>query len=112
MDLFTKLDMYIDYNNSYSLNKALSTLQREFHLAVNSGNSTQAQVVIFATKKLYEKFTTMFSESEELKETMSYSQKTFAKTMRAFIAHLLKQVKSNFGEALDYEKEIEQTISE
>ncbi len=109
MDLFTKLEQYIDYNNSYSLKKALTTLNREFDLAISRNDSMQAKTVIDATKKLYDKLSRTYRESEDYSETMSYYQKLIAKQMRNFIAYMLQKLKIEFG-VPDYEQEIEQTI--
>jgi len=38
MDLFSKLEIYIDYNNSYSLRKSLTTLEKEFDMAEQGVN--------------------------------------------------------------------------
>jgi len=112
MDFFTKLDMYIDYNNSYSLNRALTTLKHEFDLAVSKKNTTHAKVVIDTARRLHDKLSKTYRESEDRGETMSYFQKTFAKTLRSFMAYLIQQMKSEFGGSSTYEQEIEQTINQ
>jgi len=107
--LFNKIDSYIDYNNQYSLRKALTTLNREFELAISSKNIDHAKLVIGAVRQVYDKLSLAYRESEGLGETMSYSQKLMAQQMRKFISYLASRLKSNFGMD-DYEKEIEQTI--
>jgi hypothetical protein len=110
MSLFAKLDYYIDYNNQYSLKKALTTLGREFNLAVSKKNIWHARETIKAVRQVYDKLSQTYRESEDYGETMSYSQKLIAQQMRKFIAYLTHRMKSEFGIS-DYEQEIEQAIS-
>ena len=108
--LFTKLDYYIDYNNIYSIKKALTTLGREFELSVTYKNIEHAKSVIHAVRKVNEKLGLIYRESEELDETMSYSQKLISQKMKKFVVYLTYRMKSEFGVS-DYEQEIEQTIT-
>jgi len=109
IDLFTKIDRYIDYGNHYTIRKALTTLNREFEIAMSRKNNEHARAVISTVRKIYDKLSLTYRESEGLGETMSYSQKLMAQQMRKFIGYLTKQLKANFG-AGDNEQEIEQTI--
>lgn len=111
IDFFTKLDFYIDYRNSYSLRKAFSTLDREFHIAVSRNNQAHARAVIDAAKKVLDKLNRTYRESEDYGETMGYFQKKISQQARQFIAQLIRKLKTDFG-VRDYEKEIEQTIAE
>lgn len=110
-DLFSKIDYYIDYRNHYSVKKALTTLGREFDIAVSKNNVVQAKAAIDAVRKIHDKLGSMYKESEGLGETMSFSQKILSKQMRSFISHLTSRLRAEFG-IRDNEKEIEQTISQ
>jgi len=109
MDLFTKIDIYIDYRNHYSIKKALTTIGREFDLAVSRNNIEHARKTIDVVRKICDKLGLTYRESEDFGETMSYSQKLMAQQMRKFIGYLTHRMKSEFGVS-DYEQEIEQTI--
>lgn len=108
--LFNKLDSYIDYNNHYSIRKALTTLSREFDIAVSRKNYQYARTVIGTVRQLYDKLSLTYNESEGLGETMSYSQRLMAQQIRKFIGYLTKKLKTDF-KVVDYEQEIEQTIT-
>lgn len=108
--LFDKIMMYVDYNNSYTMKKAMSTLNREFELAVSRKNQRYAEEVIITIKRIYDDFTSSYHESEDYKNTMSFSQKLFAKKMRAFLSYLIKNMNSKFGDYKNYQKEIKQII--
>lgn len=109
--LFDKINNYIDYNNHYSLKKALTTLEREFNIAISNKNLVHARVTIDAVRKIHDKLSSTYRESEDWGETMSYSQKFMAQKMRNFIAYLTQKLKAEFG-ILNYEQEIKQSISE
>ena len=109
-NLFTKIDYYIDYNNHYSIRKALTTLGREFDIASSRKDIEYAKAVIVAVRGVLDKLTLTYRETEGYAETMSYSQKLLAQQMRKFIAHLSHRLKGEFGVS-DYETEIEQAIS-
>lgn len=49
MDLWTKLNFYIDYSNEYSVRKALNTLSREFNI---TKDPNYAREITKATEKL------------------------------------------------------------
>jgi len=110
LDLFTKIDYYIDYGNHYSIRKALTTLNREFEIALSRKNQEHAKAAIDAVRKIYDKLSQTYRESEGLGETMSYSQKLMAQQMRKFMGYLTKKLKTDFNVG-DYEQEIEQAIS-
>ena len=112
MTLFDRLDVRLDYNNTYSLNSALNTLNTEFSRAVKAGSRPYAKEVLTATQQLYTKFTTMFRESADYGETMGAYQRLIAKRMRLFIDYLKKQIQLNFGGGLNNEQEIEQAIGD
>lgn len=85
--------MYMDYNNHYSINKALNTLQREFSLAISKQNDAHAKEVLNTLNKVYDKLSSTYKESEEAGETMSYSQKMMAKKMRALQSIFITRMK-------------------
>ena len=101
--------MYVDYNNSYSIRKALTTLSREFDLSVSKKDAAYAKHVIDTVRQLHDKLSQTYRESEDKGETMAYFQKDLAKRMREFIAYLIHRARSEFGMP-KYEQEIEQTI--
>lgn len=109
-DLFTKLNYYIDYNNQFSINKALSTLEKEFGIAHKTHNIQYAQNVIYTVKQLYDRLHAQFKETAEKQETMSYAQKVMSRKIEAFISYCAGKLKSDFGVSND-QTEIEQTIS-
>lgn len=99
MNLFQKIDFYTDYNNSYSVRKALNTLGREFDLAAKNKNQRYAMEVINTVRKFYEKI-----------RVMSHLQLLIPKT-QGFVAYLIHRLKSEFGVA-DIKTEIIDTIAE
>jgi len=94
MNMFNKLDMYMDYNNHYSINKALNTLQREFNLAISKQNGAHAKETLYTLNRVYEKLSGAFKESEDLSETMSFSQKIMAKKMRGLQSIFITRMKN------------------
>lgn len=110
MNMFDKLDYYIDYNNLYSIRKALTTLGREFNLASNSKNIEHAKVTVHTVLQVYNKLSQTYNENEYPMDTTSYSKKLLAQKMRKFIDYLTKRLKTEFGVS-NYEQEIEQAIA-
>jgi hypothetical protein len=109
-DLFTKLNYYIDYNNQFSIKKALSTLEKEFNIACKTNNVQYANSVIHATKQLHDTLHSKFLETAEKQETMSYAQKVMSRKIEAFIFYCAGKIKSDFGVSND-QTTIEQAIS-
>lgn len=108
--MFDKLDIYLDYNNHYSLNKALSTLQREFNIAISRNNQRHVREVIDTLNRMYDKLTSTYRESADYGETMSYSQKLIANKMRWLQSYFAKTLKTKL-DIPSYEQEIEQAIA-
>lgn len=106
MDLFSKIKLYADYNNTYSMNKVLTTLRREFDISLLRKNYNTAKEIVSVTNRLYEDFTKTYRESEDYGETMSYLQKRMANKMRDFIAYLYKQLKHNTRSNKNYQEQI------
>jgi len=92
MDLFDRINMRIDYNNHYMIEKALKTLVLEFNRSVAKDNVVSAQNIIVVVKKMYDKLSQTYRESAGKGETMSYSQKIMAQKMRGLISGLSQQV--------------------
>ena len=88
MKLFDKLNNRIDYNNSYTLRRAISILEGEFSLAKKNKDKKYANEVLNTTRKIYEQFSESYRESQDYGETMSYMQKLWAGRLRKFISHL------------------------
>jgi hypothetical protein len=97
MKLFDKLDRNIDYNNSYSIRRSMSILDDEFKLAEKNCDEKYAREILDTVKKIYEKLSGMYRESEDYGETMSYMQKLWSGRLREFIGYLSKKLKDNFG---------------
>jgi hypothetical protein len=97
MKLFDKLDRNIDYNNSYSIRRPIAILDGEFKLAEKNSDERYAREILDTAKKIYDKLSETYRESEDYGETMSYMQKTWASRLRQFIGYLAKRLKDNFG---------------
>lgn len=97
MKLFEKLDRNIDYNNSYSIRRPIAILYDEFRLAEKNNDSNYARDIMEAAKKILDKLSGTYKESEDYSETMSYMQKIWAGRIRQFIGFLAKRLKDNFG---------------
>jgi len=112
MDLFRKIKLYVDYNNTYSINKALTTLRKDFDIAILRKNYGRAAEITHAVQRLYEDFGKTYRESEDYGETMSYLQRRVANNMRNFISYLLGKLKQNCRSNRGYEKQITDIINE
>jgi len=97
MNLFTKIDSYIDYNNHYSIRKALETLRQEFEKASRFKNIGYASEVVYALKKVYDKLHKTYRQSEDLGETMSYSQRRMSAMMQELISIFTGRLRKEFG---------------
>ena len=86
MNLFDKINLYTDYKDSYSVKKALTTLGREFGLAVVKKNVAYAQEVINTVHKL----------RERLSQTIN-TQGVNIKQVDRFVAYLTWKLKKDFG---------------
>lgn len=91
------------------MSKALTTLHNEFKLAVLKNNVNYARTVLDASKKMHSRLSQTYRESEELSNTMSYSQRIIVRKIKTFIKHLTQQLKTHFGISHD-KAEIEQAI--
>lgn len=96
MNLFLKIDSYIDYNNHYSIKKGLETLRQEFEKAVKTKNPEYAREIVITLKKIYDKLYTIYRQSEDYGETMSFSQRMMSIKMQEFLHHLTKRLKKEF----------------
>ena len=92
MKLFERLNRNIDYNNHYTLKKAVVIMETEFNIAVKKKNIMYGREISDAAKKIYQNLSSMYRESEDYGNTMSYMQKVWAKRLRGFIAYLEKQL--------------------
>lgn len=97
MKLFDKLDRNIDYNNSYSIRRQIAILDGEFKLAEKNNDALYAREILDTVKKIYNKLSETYRESEDYGETMSYMQKLWASRLRQFIGYITKRLKDNFG---------------
>lgn len=96
MNLFTKLDSRVDYNNHYSMRKGLETLRQEFENAVKFKNVSYAKDVTHALKQFYDKLHASYRQSEDLGETMSYSQRRISVMMQELFAQFSKRLRTDF----------------
>jgi len=92
MNLFVKIDRLIDYNNHYSLKKAMETLRQEFVLAIKYNDETYAREIIKVTNMVYDKLNPMYKQTEGYEETMSYSQKIVSNKIQQFIESMSKSL--------------------
>jgi len=92
MKLFDRLDRNIDFNNYYTIKKAIGIMENEFNLAVRNNDKLRAEEVLHTAKKIYEKLASTYRESSDYGETMSYIQKVWAKRLRFFINYLEKEI--------------------
>ena len=97
MNLFTRVDRYLDYNNIYTMEKAIRTLLYEFNRAISRKDKPYTNEVINTLRQVYDKLSLIYRESEDYGETMSHNQRQLAKKMRQLIAHLHKKSKSTFS---------------
>lgn len=93
MRLFDKLDRNIDYNNYYTLRRAICILVNEFNLAEKNKNVLYARDILSTLKQIYDKLSGMYRESADYGETMSYMHKKWANVMRNFIADFINRLK-------------------
>jgi len=110
MNFFDKVKSHIDYNNHYTIQKALRTLDIEFDKALKTNNSVYAKSIVAVSRKLYEDFSNSFKETEDYSETMSYSQKVMANKMRYFISYLIKKIETKLKLTIKRDKEIKQIL--
>lgn len=82
---------------------------REFELALSRNSLDYAREVVRAVRRIQDKLAITYRESEDLGETMSYSQKLMSQQMKKFVAYLTHRMKSEFGVS-DHEQEIEQIM--
>ena len=82
MKLFDKLNRNIDYNNFYTIKRAISILEDEFMLAEKNKNILLAREVLNTAEKIY--------QSYKDGKDYSYMQKLWSGRLRQFIDHLNK----------------------
>ena len=97
MKLFDRIDSKIDYNNHFTIRKAVGIMEAEFNLAVRRKDVMYAREILDTVKKIYQKLSSTYRESSDYGETMSYIQKVWAKRLRDFTAYLIKRLKNDFG---------------
>jgi iron-sulfur cluster repair protein YtfE (RIC family) len=95
MNLFTKIDRYIDYNNHYSIRKGLETMRQEFDKAVKYKKPEYAREVVKTLRMMYDKLST-HRQTEDYGE-LSFSQRMMSNKMQEFIIYLAKRLKEDFG---------------
>lgn len=94
MDLLSKINIYLDYNNHFTINKAMRTLKREFELAKKFSNRPYAQEVVRVTKHIYDVLTSTYVETAGYQETMSWPQKVQARNLRKLILWMERKMGS------------------
>jgi len=95
MNLYDKLKSRIDYNNHYTIERVLASLDAEFNKALKTHNAKYANDIIAVVRKIYDDFSSSFVEKQDLGETMSFAQRTLAQKMRGYIYYLSKKLKSS-----------------
>lgn len=93
MNLFTKIDRLIDYNNHYSLRKGLETLRQEFEMALKYNDPTYAKEVLGAVKRVYDKLHSTYKQTEGYEETMSFYQKIVSVKIQKLIEYMSGKLK-------------------
>ncbi len=63
IDIFTKLDSLINYDDNYSILKAFSTLEKEFNMCVTRKDKRYAYQIVYAANKLAGKLSLLFGNS-------------------------------------------------
>ena len=109
MNYYSKVRRSIDWNNHYTINKALNTLKAEFDKALKANNTAQTKSILVIVQRLYDDLSTSYRESSDYSETMSYAQRTAAKKFRAFIAWMTKAINDK-AHIKSREEEIKQII--
>lgn len=59
--MLAKINIYLDYDNAYTINKAMRTLKREFEIAKKHSSPLHADEVIQTTQHIYDTLSTMDS---------------------------------------------------
>ena len=111
MKLFDKLNNLIDYNNHYTIKKAVGILEHEFNLAIQKKDLNYARYVISTIRAIYDRLSGTVRETEEKQETASYMQKVWLNRLRDFMALTIKKTHHTFG-INNVAKEIEQAIAQ
>lgn len=93
MNLFTKVDRLIDYNNHYSLRKGLETLRQEFEMALKYNDPIYASEALKAVEKVYDKLHSTYKQTEAYEETMSFYQKIVSVKIRKLIEYMNSKLK-------------------
>lgn len=99
MNLFTKIDRLIDYNNHYSLRKGLETLRQEFEASVQHKDVAYAKEILDTVKRIYDKLHATYRQTEGYEETMSFAQRIMSAKMQKFIEYLTQKIRKEFGSA-------------
>lgn len=82
MNLMSKLNLYLDYSNHYTINKAMRTLKREFDIAKRTSHPAHAQEVIKAAKHIH---SVLNSQTDE-RGNLTWPQKVLARNIRKLIS--------------------------
>ena len=98
MKLFDRLNNRIDYNNHYTIKKAVGIMESEFNKALRNKDVAAGREILDSAKRIYENLSSSYTESQDYGETMSHLQKIWAKRLRGFIDSLTRQLRNNFGE--------------
>lgn len=72
MRLFERLSKNINYDNIYTLRKAMSILWYEFKLAVKNKNKNYAKEILDTTMKIYDELYKASGDSSDLKKVNSF----------------------------------------
>jgi hypothetical protein len=89
MNLFTKIDSYIDYNNHYSIRKGLETMRQEFNKTVKYKKTDYAREVLFTIKLVYDKLNTMHGDN--------VNWALIIKRVSDFMSHVSMRLKNDFN---------------
>ena len=92
MNLWSKISIYLDYNNIYSVKRVLSLLEHEFNLAVSGKNRKYAHEVINMCNKIHDGLCDNFKDRENL----DFLQRSIIDKTLYFTQYLVSRLKIEF----------------
>lgn len=102
---YYRVKPYLDFNNSYSMRKVLSSLYSEFNSAIKRKNINYATQTLDTTKALYDDFMQSFGTTIDKGETMSFVQRAMSNKIKSFIGYMIQKLHGG-----NYQEEIEEIV--
>lgn len=97
MKLYDKMKFWLDFNNSYTMRKAMSILESEQNLALSRKDFVYARDVFDTAQELLKDFKDSFRDSEDYGSTISYSQRHWIKQMQALLNIMITRMQDTFN---------------